>query len=149
MTMPIATQIADAVTTLKGRLYAKAGELYFRKSGNGTIYQLTPPGGGGGPALAPVIRAPGASNLNAGEFVLCDTSGGNTYTLTLTNGATNGDQCGLVVTGIDGENVTVLGNIGGNPPGFSDGFQYRAATYIWSAQQSQWWLYSIALRQVA
>jgi len=37
MTMPIATQVADAITTIKGRLYAKAGELYFRKSGNGTI----------------------------------------------------------------------------------------------------------------
>jgi len=144
MTMPIATQVADAITDIKGRLYAKAGELYFRKSKNGTIYQLTPPGGGG---LAVVAAAPGASNINPGQVALGTVDGA--YTFTLIDGANDGDQCGLVVLGADGDSVLVVGNIGGNPPSFETGYQYRAAMYIWSADEDAWFLYSLVVRPAA
>jgi len=48
MTMPIATDLADPLTSLKGRIYAKLGQLFWREPSNGPVHQITPGGGGGG-----------------------------------------------------------------------------------------------------
>lgn len=97
MTMPIATQLADAITTIKGRLYAKAGELYWRKPSNGTIYQLTPPGGGGGsnliptalidPFITPTVCQPGFLTMLEGS--------NSNSTISLANGTATGDRLGI------------------------------------------------------
>lgn len=159
MTMPIATQVADAITTIKGRLYAKAGELYWRKPSNGTIYQLTPTGGGGGgnnliptdivdPAAAPYVVQPGT--LVPLFFSAVDS------TVTFANGVTDGDRAGVVgyygggsTPGkINIDRGTNISSSMWNPTNkylqYNDG-QFKALTFVWSAINSFWCLESASV----
>jgi len=159
MTMPIATQVADAITTIKGRLYAKAGELYFRKSGNGTIYQLTPPGGGGGgnnliptdivdPADAPYVVQKGTLALLFFSTV--------ESTVTFANGTTDGDRIGVVgyygggstPAKINIDRGTNISSSCWNPANkwlqYADG-EFKALTFVWSAINNFWVLESASV----
>lgn len=159
MTMPIATQAADPVTSIKGRLYAKGGELYFRKSGNGTVYQLTPTGGGGGgnnliptdivdPAAAPYVVQPGT--LAVLFFSAVES------TVTFANGVADGDRIGIVGYfggGPSGAKINLdrAGNISSsawNPENkwlqYADG-EFKALTFVWSAINLFWVLESATI----
>lgn len=138
MTMPIATQVADAITTIKGRLYAKAGELYWRKPSNGTIYQLTPTGGGGGVPLTPVVKAPGTVTVAPGELALCNLHvDGGAYDVSLDDGTTNGQQAAISATGDQFEFTLDNKNINGALPSFF-GAQTLGMFFVWDSVNEQW-----------